>query len=43
MKYPVARFRSLAVALKKLEPFVSNGQHLQTGKPFQKMGGMGGY
>jgi hypothetical protein len=43
MKYPVTRFRGLAVALKELEPFVRNGQHLQTGKPFQKMGGMRGY
>jgi hypothetical protein len=40
MKYPVTRFKSLAVALKELEPFVRNGQHLQTGKPFKKMGGM---
>jgi hypothetical protein len=35
----VTRFKSLAVALKELEPFVRNGQHLQTRKPFQKMGG----
>lgn len=40
MKYPVRRFRSLAVALKELEPFVRNGDHLQTGKPFAKFGGM---
>jgi hypothetical protein len=30
----------LAVALKELEPFVRDGQHLQTGKPFNKFGGM---
>ena len=40
MKYPVARFKSLAVALKKIEPFIRNGEHLQTGKPFAKFGGM---
>jgi hypothetical protein len=40
MKYPVARFKSLAVALKELEPFIRNGKHLQTGKPFKKFGGM---
>src|ERR1700733_5198698 len=40
MKYPVTRFTSLAVALKELEPYIRNGQHLRTGKPFAKMGGM---
>jgi hypothetical protein len=40
MKYQVTRFRSLAVALKELEPFVRNGEHLQTGRPFKKFGGM---
>jgi hypothetical protein len=30
----------LAVALKELEPFIRNGEHLQTGKPFKKFGGM---
>lgn len=40
MKYPVRRFKSLAVALKEIEPFVRNGEHLQTGKPFAKFGGM---
>lgn len=40
MKYPVTQFKSLAVALKELEPFVRNGEHLQTGKPFHKLGGM---
>ena len=38
MKYPVTQFKSLAVALKEIEPFVRNGQHLQTGKPFEKFG-----
>jgi hypothetical protein len=40
MKYPVTRFKSLAVALKELEPFIRNGEHLQTGRPFKKFGGM---
>jgi hypothetical protein len=40
MKYPVTQFKGLAAALKEIEPFVRNGQHLQTGKPFEKFGGM---
>jgi hypothetical protein len=40
VKYNVTRFKSLAVALKELEPFVRNGQHLTSGKPFVKFGGM---
>jgi hypothetical protein len=40
MKYPVKRFKDPAVALKELEPFVRNGEHLQTGKPFDNFGGM---
>jgi hypothetical protein len=40
MKYQVARFKSLAVALKEIEPFIRNGEHLQTGKPFGRFGGM---
>jgi hypothetical protein len=40
MKYPVTRFKSLKVALKELEPFIRNGQHLQSGKPFERFGGM---
>lgn len=40
MRYAVVRFKSLAVALKELEPFVRNGRHLQTGKPFGKFGRM---
>jgi hypothetical protein len=30
----------LAAALKELEPFIRNGEHLQTGKPFEQFGGM---
>jgi|HubBroStandDraft_5_1064220.scaffolds.fasta_scaffold490530_2 hypothetical protein len=40
MKYPVRRFKDLAVALKEIEPFVRNGEHLQTGKPFSNFRGM---
>jgi len=40
MKYPVTQFKSLAAALKEIEPFVCNGQHLQTGKLLRKFGGM---
>jgi len=40
MKQPVTRFKSMGIALKELEPFVRNGQHLQTGKPFARMGNM---
>ena len=40
MKYPVTRFTSLGTALKELEPFIRDGEHLQTGKPFKRFGGM---
>jgi hypothetical protein len=40
MKYPITQFTSLEIALKELEPFVRNGQHLLTGRPFRKFGGM---
>lgn len=40
MKHPVTQFKNLAVALKELEPFIRDGEHLQTGKPFEKFGGM---
>jgi hypothetical protein len=40
MKYRVTQFKSLDVALKELEPFIRNGEHLQTGKPFKKYGRM---
>ena len=40
MKYRVTRFKSLKIALKELEPFIRNGEHLQTGKPFKRFGGM---
>src|SRR5271168_4120969 len=40
MKYPVARFKSLKEALKQLEPSIRDGEHLQTGKPFARFGGL---
>lgn len=40
MKYQVTRFKNLKVALKELEPFIRNGEHLQTGKPFKRFGGL---
>ena len=40
MKYPITQFKSLEVALRELEPFVRNGQHLLTGRRFRKFGGM---
>ena len=38
MKHAVRRFKSLAVGLKELEPFIRDGRHLQTGKPFDRFG-----
>lgn len=40
MNYSVRRFKSLAVGLKELEPFIRSGEHLQTGKPFPQLHGM---
>jgi hypothetical protein len=40
MKYPIRQFTSLEVALKELEPFIRNGEHLQTGAPFAQLEGM---
>jgi hypothetical protein len=40
VKYKVTRFKSLKIALKELEPFIRNGQYLQTGKPFKRFGGL---
>lgn len=37
---PVRKFKSMAIALKTLEPYVKNATHLQTGKPFQNFGDM---
>ena len=40
MKYQITRFKSLEAALKELEPFIRNGEHLETGKPFKRFGGL---
>lgn len=40
MKYRGKRFKSLAIALKELEPFFRDGNLLQTGRPFKKLDGM---
>jgi len=40
MKYPGKRFKSLASALKEIEPFVRNGKHLLSGSPFDNFGDM---
>jgi hypothetical protein len=40
VKYKIIRFKNLKLALKELEPFVRNGEHLQTGKPFKRFGGL---
>ena len=40
MKVSVRRFKSLAIGLKELEPFIRNGQHLATGRPFKGLNGM---
>ena len=40
MKYHITRFKNLKVCLKELEPFIRNGEHLQTGKPFKRFGGL---
>jgi hypothetical protein len=34
MKYNSRRFKSAAIALKEIEPFVRNGKHLIRGRPF---------
>jgi hypothetical protein len=36
----MTRFKSLKMALKELEPFIRNGRHLATGRPFKQFGGL---
>src|SRR5258708_31141656 len=38
MSYRTRRFKSMAVALRELEPFIRSGVHLETGKPFKQFG-----
>jgi hypothetical protein len=40
MKQQVTFFKTLATALKELEPFIRNAQHLRVGKPFAQLNGM---
>jgi hypothetical protein len=40
MKHQVKRFKSMEIGLKQLEPFIRDGMHLQSGRPFEQMGGM---
>jgi hypothetical protein len=40
LNHRVTQFKSLAVALKELEPFIRNGEHLHTGRPFRRFGDM---
>ena len=40
MKHSVTKFKSLEIALKALEPFIKDGAHLQSGKPFAQFGNM---
>ncbi len=40
MKYLITTFKSLNVCLKELKPFILDGQHLETGKPFKRFGGL---
>lgn len=40
MKHDSKRFKSLKIALKELEPFIRDGRHLETGRPFKAMHGL---
>ncbi len=40
MKYQTKRVKNLKLVLKELEPFVRNGDHLETGKPFKQFDGL---
>lgn len=40
MKHHVRRFKSQAIGLKELEPFILDGEHLQTGRAFDNLGGL---
>lgn len=38
MRYQTKRFKSMAIALRELEPFIKSGAHLETGKAFKNFG-----
>jgi hypothetical protein len=40
MNHDSKQFKSLEIALKELEPFIRNGKHLETGRPFKAMHGL---
>lgn len=40
MKYSVTTFRSMAVCIKVFERFIRDGNHLETGKPLKRFGGL---
>ncbi|HAU0781916.1 TPA: hypothetical protein P5R21_001676 [Legionella pneumophila] len=40
MRDSVTTFKSLNLCLKELKPFICDGQHLETGKPFKRFGGL---
>jgi hypothetical protein len=40
MLYHTTRFKSMAVALGELEPFIKSGAQIQTGKPLKQFGGL---
>lgn len=40
MKHPVTTFVSMNAALKELEKFIRDGNHLETGKPFKSFGNL---
>jgi hypothetical protein len=40
MKYPITRFKNSKLALREIAQFVRSGQHLQTGKPLKRFGGL---
>ncbi|MEQ1582145.1 MAG: hypothetical protein ABL964_16255 [Steroidobacteraceae bacterium] len=40
LHYKVRRFRSMAICLKELEPFIRHVDHLRSGKPFVQLDGM---
>jgi hypothetical protein len=36
-RHNITRFKSLPLALKELEPFIRNGHHLESGRPFKRL------
>lgn len=40
MKHPVKIFKTLEICLKEIEPFIRDGQHIETGRPLKRFGGL---